>query len=513
MTNNSEYWKRRAEEIASKQFDKIDNYIVRMNLEYLEALQSLQKDIEIFYQRFAQNNEISLAEARKLLNSNELQEFKMGLEEFTRKAKGNKNEQWEKELNNASFKVRITRLQALQMQIKNAIEELYYKQEEDVKEILSDIYQDSYYRNIYETQIATGIGASFAKIDELALTKVLNEKWHEGNYSSRIWENKGKLLLELQTNLAQAFIRGDSIDKTSKIIANRLNVARNRARTLVNTESAYIASKATFDGYSNSGIVEQYQILATLDLSTSEICRSLDGKIFNLNEKEIGVTAPPFHPNCRTTTVAYFEGMMFGERKARGSDGKTYYVDRNMTYQEWYDKYVKSDPVELAAEKKIKNKANDKKQFEEYKKVLGNEAPRKFEDFQELKYNNVNEWNTLKDNYARTNRFNKIVKESSELHIKGEVIKDIGRIDINDFEFDEVHINLDRKHNTSKKMAQDYINNAEVAYRRWKGEVIVYVSKDGCSVVNLKDKKVSTAYRSEEYDDKFKKIIEVIKGD
>lgn len=60
-------------------------------------------------------------------------------------------------------------------------------------------------------------------------------------------------------------------------------------------------------------------------------------------------------------------------------------------------------------------------------------------------------------------------------------------------------------------MAQKYINESVTAYSRWKGDVTVYVAEHGCSVVNLKDKIISTAYKSDEYDDKFKKILEVIK--
>lgn len=337
---NQEYWKKRAEEVAAIQFNKIDDYRLRMNLEYQEALHSLQKDIDVFYMRFAQNNEISYSEATKLLNSNQLDEFKMDLAEFTRKAKNNKNLQWEKELNNVSYKVRITRLQALQTQIKNNIEDLYSKHEDNGVGLLKGIYEDTYYRNIYEIQKGIGVATSFARIDDNALDKVINEKWREGNYSSRIWDNKGRLLLELQTNLTQSFIRGDSIDRTSRVIADRLNVDRNRARTLVNTESAYITQKATFDSYSASGVVKEYEILATLDLRTSDICRSLDGKVFKLTEKEIGITAPPFHVNCRTTTVAYFKDAIDEERIARDSDGNVYYVEGNINYPEWKKEYV-----------------------------------------------------------------------------------------------------------------------------------------------------------------------------
>lgn len=400
--NNQEYWKKRAEEIADLEFKKVDEYNLKMKLEYQEALHSLQKDIELFYLRFAQNNEISLIEAKRILDSNQLEEFKMDLAEFTKKAKNNKNLQWEKELVNVSLKVRISRLEALQTRIRNEIEDLYHKQEEEGTQLLNDTYEDTYYRNIYNIQACTGIGVDFAKPDSTALDKAVNERWLEGNYSSRLWKDKLSLLTELETGLKQAFIRGDSIDKTTKTVAAKLGSDFNKTRTLINTESAYIAQKATFDGYKATG-VEQYQILATLDLHTSKLCRSLDLKIFNLSDKEIGVTAPPFHPNCRTTTVAYFESMMFGERIARNSDGNIYYVDRNISYEEWYNKYVKGNYKEEIAELKIKNKFSDKKQYEEYKEILGDEAPKSFDKFQDLKYNNSNEWSIMKDYHkART---------------------------------------------------------------------------------------------------------------
>lgn len=402
---NNEYWKKRAESIADLEFKKVDDYTLRLYLEYQEALNSIRKDIEVFYARFAQNNNISLLEARKLLNSNELYKLKMSLEEFRHKAKNNSNFEWEKELNNVSYKVRITRLQALQTQIKNSIEDLYIKQQEGATKLLGDIYKDTYYRNIYEVHKGLGIGINFAKLDNNMVNKVLNEKWQASNYSSRIWNNKEKLIMELQTNLMQAFIRGDSIDKTSKIIANRMEVSKNRARTLVNTESAYITQKATFDSYSNSGVVKEYEILATLDLHTSEICRSLDGKIFKLSEKEIGVTAPPFHPNCRTTTVAYFPGTVDEERIARDSEENIYYVDGNMNYEDWYNKYVKGNSKEAITEKIIQNKYSDKKQFEEYKNVLKDMIPKSFDKFQELKYNNIDEWNEIKNNFKIVNSY------------------------------------------------------------------------------------------------------------
>jgi hypothetical protein len=109
------------------------------------------------------------------------------------------------------------------------------------------------------------------------------------------------------------------------------------------TESAYFASAAQRDSYRELG-VDKYEIVATLDSHTSETCRSLDGKVFDMTVYEPGATAPPFHPFCRTATAPWFPdgGDLFepGGRAARGEDGNTYHVPADMTYAEWEEKFV-----------------------------------------------------------------------------------------------------------------------------------------------------------------------------
>ncbi|MCJ0430479.1 minor capsid protein, partial [Clostridioides difficile] len=94
--------------------------------------------------------------------------------------------------------------------------------------------------------------------------------------------------------------------------------------------------------------VEKYEIIATLDLRTSNICRELDGKVFDMKDYQVGITAPPFHCRCRTTTAPWFEDEE-GYRAARGKDGKTYYVPSSMKYNEWYEKYVKNNSKQTGA--------------------------------------------------------------------------------------------------------------------------------------------------------------------
>ncbi|WP_129600456.1 minor capsid protein [Anaerophilus nitritogenes] len=460
---SKEYWNQRIEQVARLQYGKADQYIGgRLKVEYLQAQQSIQKDINMFYQRFAQNNDINLVEAKRLLSGNELAEFKMQLGEFTRLAKNNKDGQWTKTLNNVYYKVRVSRLEALQIQIRNTIENLRLAEEQQYSNLLSDTYKDTYYRTLFEIQRGTGIGVTFAKLDTKTVEKVLRTPWLEENFSTRIWNNKQELIRQLETELTQAIIRGDSLDKTARTIRDRMGVSYRNASRLIRTEASHIQNESTYDSYKASGVVKKYQFLATLDNRTSSVCRSMDNTVFNLNEKQVGINYPPLHANCRSTVVPYFDDEIDkGERIARKGDGKTYYVDGDMSYKQWYDKYVKNDVTETTAERKWENRYSDQKQYEKYKEILGKEAPNSFDKFQELKYNNSEEWETLKNQFkskttttkrdgsTRAQEFSKYWKEAS--------LKDTIYKHIPDYQIEE---NL----NKGKKIYKSNQSNLQIVY-------------------------------------------------
>ena len=105
------------------------------------------------------------------------------------------------------------------------------------------------------------------------------------------------------------------------------------------------------DTYDELGL-EQYQICAVLDSKTSEICQDLDGKVFDRKDAKPGITMPPFHCHCRSTTVPYIEGLLDdGGRVARDPEtGKTVEIP-DMTYKEWKAKYVVSEDAGTNGEK------------------------------------------------------------------------------------------------------------------------------------------------------------------
>lgn len=341
---NSSYWKKRFELLEQLEHDKASTLLQELESHYLKAQRELEGQILAWHQRFAVNNNISMAEARKWLTTKELAEFKWDVKEYIKYGQENEvNPIWMQQLENASSKYHVSRLEALKIQTQQSLEVLFGNQLDDVDALMKRIYSEGYYHTAYELQNGFNIGWDIASIDQKKLERIISRPWAADgqNFSSRIWNNKSKLVNEVHAELTQMTILGKAPDQAIKNIAAKMNTSKSNAGRLVMTESAYFASVSQKDAF-NDLDVEQFEIVATLDSHTSEICRGLDGHVFDMKDYEAGVTAPPFHPWCRTTTVPFFDDEFnIGERAARDEEtGKTYYVPSNMTYPQWKAKFV-----------------------------------------------------------------------------------------------------------------------------------------------------------------------------
>ena len=361
---NSAYWKKRFEQIEQGQNQKGIDCYADIEKQYRRAQRQIESQISAWYQRFANNNQISLSEARRMLTKRELEELKWDVNEYIRYGEENAlNGTWVKQLENASARYHISRLEAIQLQMQQNIEVLFGNQLDSLDSAMRDIYRSGYYQTAFEIQKGVGIGWDFTTLDEKQISKVINKPWAADgkNFSSRVWDNRQKLVNELNTELTRNIILGQDPQKAIDAIAKKMNTSKNVAGRLVMTEEAYFSSEAQKDCFAELD-VEQYEIVATLDSITSEICREMDGKHFPMSQWEVGTTAPPFHPWCRTTTVPFFDDDFdaVGERAARGEDGKTYYVPADTTYKEWEKAFVEGDKEglqEVQSDDTIKVKA------------------------------------------------------------------------------------------------------------------------------------------------------------
>ena len=351
----SSYWQDRFIKEEQRRNKDARAYIKTIEKQYDQALKGIEKDINNWYMRIAKNNNISLLEAKKILSKKELAEFKWEVEDYIKAGEANSSSPtWIKELENASARVHISRLEALKLQIQNQIETLYETRDKEMQDYLIRTYGDIYYHTVYEIQKGIGLGSSVYSLDTNKVNQIIQKPWAvDGkNFSERIWEDKNKLVNTLHNKLTQSFIRGSSPYQIVSDIAKEFNVRKSVAGRLVMTESAAYAAKAQENCYKDLGI-DQYEIVATLDTHTSPICQEMDGKVFNIKEYEVGVTANPFHPNCRTVTAPYFADDTKSMRAMRNKEGKIEYVPADMKYKEWFNKYLKNNKLTFEEEKAI----------------------------------------------------------------------------------------------------------------------------------------------------------------
>lgn len=353
MSNN--YWTKRFEEEEKQRNISNKAYTKEIEKQYKIAENKIKSDIEKWYIRIADNNQISLADAKKLLTKDELKEFKWTLAEYTQKAKSGA---WKKELENASARVHIKRLEALQLQVQNSIETLRNKENEMLEDYLIKNYEDTYYHSLYEISKGLNLKTSFATLDRNKINQVIGKPWlSDGKtFSDRIWQDKEQLINTLRTKITQSFITGSTLDEAvediSKFVSDKIKNKEYVARRLLETESAAYASKAQIEAFKSID-VEKYEIVATLDLHTSEICQEMDGKVFNISDYEVGVTASPFHCNCRSVIAPYFDDDP--TRASRDENGE-YKEVKYMNYKEWKDQYIKKEVIERASDEELERK-------------------------------------------------------------------------------------------------------------------------------------------------------------
>lgn len=351
--NNGEYWQKRFELLEQAAHQQGVQCYADIEKQYRQAQKTLEGQIAAWYQRFASNNGVTLAEAKRMLNAKELAELKWDVNQYIQYGQENAiNGTWVKQLENASARFHISRLEALKLQTQQSIEVMFGNQLDSIDSTMRNVYKSGYYHTAYEIQKGVGVGWDFSALDDKQISKVINKPWAvDGkNFSERIWGNRQKLVNELNNTLTQNIILGKDPQKAIDEIARKMNTSKTNAGRLVMTEEAFFSSAAQKDCFTELD-VEQFEIVATLDSHTSDICRGMDGKHFPMSEWKVGVTAPPFHVHCRSTTVPYFDDEFdaVGERAARDEEtGKTYFVPGNMTYKEWEKSFVNgSDKSDL----------------------------------------------------------------------------------------------------------------------------------------------------------------------
>lgn len=291
--NHLDYWTKRQEDIL-RFLDQAD---IDMSLElskvYREQSFQAQKDLFEFYQRYAEDNNMTYQDVVKKLTHEDLSDYRENAERYRKQAE--KDPELLKRINEQYVSAKATRLDALHL-------DLLFKV--GIMKGIIDKSFENYLKSASNYAYKKAVGGRVGTLNTPALNELVNTPFNGYNYSEQLWGNVDNLVRDLKDTLKKGFVRGDNPRSLARDLAKKYDVAKHRAETLLRTDGTMIINNATAKRYIDSGL-KYYRDLVRLDGRTTDICR----RIARLDERKLlsemkpGVNAAPYHYNCRTTII------------------------------------------------------------------------------------------------------------------------------------------------------------------------------------------------------------------
>lgn len=412
----NKYWERRKAEDLVKTLDEAEKTSKFITSVYRKSSILLNDDIDKIFTRYKTKHSLMDDEAKKIMAKvldkadieSILSQLKKGVPSETKR-------ELISMLEAPAYKSRIDRLKTLQSQIDEKCNVIFNEDLNAQNKLYSRVVQNTYQKEIFNIQQASGLGFDFAQLDEDSISSIIKKDWSGKHYSKRLWGNTKLLAETVKEELSVSLLTGRSSKDVANMLMEKFNVSAFQSRRLVRTETAYFNSQAQMEAYKECE-VDEYIFLSTLDKRTSKVCQEMDLKKFKVSEQLPGRNCPPMHPFCRSDTLAVLgdEELSKMERRARDPEtGKTYTVPGDMSYEEWKNNYVNDETV-------LSSNAPDVKQYNRYKSVFDKDFNMSFEEFKEMKYTDKEKYKTYKMDYP-------IVKENRYLHQRLDYITASGK--------------------------------------------------------------------------------------
>nr|DAF18827.1 MAG TPA: minor capsid protein [Caudoviricetes sp.] len=340
---NKDYWIKRKANLIYEQMDKAEKQADKFDEIYKQSKDYLDKQINKVFDKFQRDYGLSERDARQVLKNMKDQKDLNELRKVLEARLNDPNiQRLLADLDSPAYAYRMKRLERLSADLDLMRSSIYLSEKKGSDAFYSDLMKDSYYKATFDLQQQTGLAYSFSDLPETEIKRLQGLKWTGEAYSDRIWSNTGALASSVKDELLVSLMTGRSVKDTSQVIAERFEVGQNKARRLIRTESAFFHNQMELLSYEDAEITK-YRFVAVLDKRTSHICQEHDNKVYDTNKAEPGVNYPPLHPWCRSTTIAHDDDIDYSklERRARNPEtGKVEYVPADMTYKDWYSKYV-----------------------------------------------------------------------------------------------------------------------------------------------------------------------------
>lgn len=297
MAGNSYWSKRLKQELMAKQASEAD-VDQAMSALYRVHQTNIEKEIQAFYQKYADDEGVSITEAKKRAD-------KVDVQAFADKAKRYVEEkdfspQANAELKLYNLKMRVSRAELLQYNMDLDLLALGEGERQLTEKFLKAGFAD-------EVKSQSGILGEYIKNPktvERSMEAVLNVPFEGVTWSERIWERQQALRQVVARTAHETLVRGRNAMAMIPAFRREFGVSKSAAKRLAVTEVARVQSEAQKISMTANGF-DEYEYIA--EPTACPICAKLDGNIYKVAEMEPGKNCAPMHPHCHCSTAPHMD--------------------------------------------------------------------------------------------------------------------------------------------------------------------------------------------------------------
>lgn len=347
MSSNT-YWRDRELEWKKKRLKDEKQYADEIQEIYANMMDSVEKEIESFFTRYANKENITMAEAKKRVSNIDIQAYQRKAKKYVKEK--NFSDEANEQMRLYNLAMKVNRLELLKANIGLEL----VAGHDELKSYTGDKLEGAYLEEIKRNASILGN----IVIDNAKMAKtVADTSFKNATFSERIWVNQDQLKNSLSSVLSSALIQGKNPREFIPQIRKKFDVSRCNAERLLRTEIARVQTQAQIESYEANGI-DEYEYVACGLKDVCPLCKEMDGKVFKLKDMEIGENAPPIHPNCHCALAPHSDRKEYEKWLDGLANG-----DHSLRFDEWKER--QSDKSKSFLMSKVKSKlaeaSNDKR--------------------------------------------------------------------------------------------------------------------------------------------------------
>ena len=316
MAGSSEYWKKREKEAKAATLKDEAEYKARIEKIYNQTIESIERQVNDWYARYANDNNMTMAEARAKVRKLDMERYERLAAKYvaTRDFSDEANE----EMKIYNLTMRINRLELLKAQINLELLAGY-------DDIQNEMERDLIETAMKEDRRLAGILGDSVIGNQRYARVLVNASFQNATFSERLWgNNMPKLRARLETELRNGLIQGIPPRELARRFRSTFGGSIRDTERLMVTEMCRLQTDVQKESFERNGFTE-YRFITTGDERVCPECEKLNGQHFKVSEMQPGENAPPMHPSCRCSTAAYMDSDKYKrwiDALERGEDAR-----------------------------------------------------------------------------------------------------------------------------------------------------------------------------------------------